>query len=287
MSVISRVRPHRASLALATVLVVVAVSVPAVASAAVSAPRAAEAAAAAAIPLAGNGLLFKSTCTPSHVLMDDPIVFPGQPGASHEHVFFGNVTTDSASTLATLAGQPTTCRIPGDHAAYWVPSLQYGAQMVVPRFANAYYLADGARGHVVAFPAGLKVIAGDSHASTAQSTSVLGWKCANRADGVLSPTPIACAPRVDQVLVIRFPDCWNGHDLDSADHKSHLAYRSRGVCPAGYPVALPRLSFNVHYRLPSLTGLTLASGSIYSAHADFFNAWNQTVLARLVARNLN
>ena len=52
-------------------------------------------------------------------------------------------------------------------------------------------------------------------------------------------------------------------------------------------VALPRLSFNVHYRLSSLTGLSLASGSIDSAHADFFNAWNQAALAALVQRNLN
>jgi hypothetical protein len=89
------------------------------------------------------------------------------------------------------------------------------------------------------------------------------------------------------VLVIRFPDCWNGEDLDATDHKSHMAYRVRGACPAGYPVRVPRLSLNVHYELPGTTGLTLASGSIYSSHADFFNAWNQAALARLVRTNLN
>ena len=239
------------------------------------------------IPPVGNGRLFRSTCTPSHIAMDDPIVFPGTPGASHEHVFFGNVTTDASSTLATLQGQATSCRISEDHAAYWVPSLLDDGRTVAPRFVNAYYLADGARGHIVAFPAGLKVIAGNSKATTAQPTSVTGWKCANARTGSLSATPIACAANVDQVLVIRFPDCWNGHDLDSPDHKSHLAYRVRGACPSGYPVALPQLSLNVHYRLPSLTGLTLASGSLFSAHADFFNAWNQAVLQALVARNLN
>ena len=158
---------------------------------------------------------------------------------------------------------------------------------MAPRFANAYYLADGARGHIVAFPAGLKVIAGNSKATTAQSTTILGWKCANQVMEVLAPTPRVCPRNMDDVLVIRFPDCWNGHDLDSADHRSHLAYRVRGACPAGYPVALPRLSFNTHYRLASMSGLTLASGSIYSAHADFFNAWNQPLLTALVARNLN
>jgi hypothetical protein len=295
---------HRTALVLGATLVAVALVIPAVTFAATGAPaaaaghdhRVATAMAAtrpavddvaAAVRDVGNGRLFKSQCTSSHIAMDDPIVFPGQPGASHEHVFFGNVTTDAESTLATLQGQPTSCRISEDHAAYWVPSLLQNGTMVPPRFANAYYLADGARGHIVAFPAGLKVIAGDSKATTAQSTTILGWKCANQAMEVLSPTPTLCPRGVDQVLVIRFPDCWNGHDLDSADHKSHLAYRTRGVCPAGFPVALPRLSFNVHYRLTSLNGLTLASGSISSAHADFFNAWNQSVLTALINRNLN
>src|SRR5205814_653328 len=163
--------------------------------------------------------------------MDDPIVYPGKPGSSHEHVFFGNRTTDAFSTYASLVGQPTSCRISADHAAYWIPALYVNGTEVQPRFANAYYLAAGARAHIMPFP-----------------------------------------------------DCWNGHDLDSADHKSHLAFRVRGICPAGYPVALPRLSFNVHYRLTSLTGLSLASGSIYSAHADFFNAWDQNVLSTLVVR---
>ena len=99
--------------------------------------------------------------------------------------------------------------------------------------------------------------------------------------------PAACPAGSDNVLVIRFPACWNGHDLDSADHRSHLAYPVRGTCPAGFPVRLPQLSLNVHYRLPTTSGLTLSSGSIYSAHADFFNAWNQSVLARLVRTNLN
>jgi hypothetical protein len=50
---------------------------------------------------------------------------------------------------------------------------------------------------------------------------------------------------------------------------------------------VPRLSLNVHHQLPTVSGLTLASGSIHSAHADFFNAWNQVALARLVRLDLN
>jgi hypothetical protein len=158
---------------------------------------------------------------------------------------------------------------------------------VAPLRVNVYYLAGRGRGRIAAFPAGLKIIAGNGEATAPQSLAITGWKCSSVRDAGLAADPKTCPAGSHDVLVMRFPDCWNGKDLDSADHRSHMAYRVRGVCPAGFPVRVPRLSLNVHYELPGTTGLTLASGSIYSAHADFFNAWNQTVLARLVRLNLN
>lgn len=231
--------------------------------------------------------IFRSTCLPSHVAMDDPIVHPGEPGASHQHEFFGNVTTSADSTYRTLRAGATTCRIAADTAAYWVPSLFADGQRIAPLRVNAYYLRGRTRDRIVAFPAGLKLIAGNSHATSAQSVSITGWKCAGVPAPTLSVDPITCLAGSDNVLVIRFPECWNGRDLDSPDHQSHLAYQVGGVCPAGFPVRVPRLSLNVHYRLAAVTGLSFASGSIYSAHADFFNAWNQSVLGLLVRANLN
>lgn len=231
--------------------------------------------------------IFLSACLPSHTAMDDPIVHPGEPGASHPHEFFGNTTTDANSTLASLRAGDTTCRIAGDTAAYWVPTLYADGQRVAPLKVNAYYLRGVRVGRVVPFPAGLKVIAGDSHATAEQSTMVTGWKCSGLRLIPLAADPVACPAGSHAVLVIRFPDCWNGKDLDSADHQSHMAYRVRGACPDGFPVQVPRLSLNVHYQLTSVTDLTLASGSIHSAHADFFNAWNQAALTRLVRANLN
>lgn len=60
-------------------------------------------------PQGGRGQ-FVVECGFSHVATDDPIVHPGQPGASHEHVFFGNTTTDAASTwcCSTWAAPPAT-----------------------------------------------------------------------------------------------------------------------------------------------------------------------------------
>jgi hypothetical protein len=97
-------------------------------------------------------------------------------------------------------------------------------------------------------------------------------------------------PRRDRqglALHVQFPDCWDGVSLDSADHQSHMAYSVRGVCPAGHAVAVPAVQVNVRYPSAGGAGLTLASGGQFSGHADFFNAWNQAALERLVTGCLN
>jgi len=66
-----------------------------------------------------------------------------------------------------------------------------------------------------------------------------------------------------------------------------MAYSVRGVCPAGHAVAVPAVQVNVRYPTAGGAGLTLASGGQFSGHADFFNAWNQAALERLVTGCLN
>jgi hypothetical protein len=91
---------------------------------------------------------------------------------------------------------------------------------------------------------------------------------------------------------MQFPDCWNGLTLDSPDHHSHMAYSTRvkgqgKVCPADHPVPVPRISFNVHYPVRGGATMSLASGPYYTAHSDFFEAWQPGALRDLVHRCLN
>ena len=44
-----------------------------------------------------------------------------------------------------------------------------------------------------------------------------------------------------------FPQCWNGRDLDSADHKSHMAYPVNAACPSTHPVPVPKLRQVLRY----------------------------------------
>jgi hypothetical protein len=86
---------------------------------------------------------------------------------------------------------------------------------------------------------------------------------------------------------VNFPNCWNGKSLDSANHKSHMAYSVAGRCPASHPVAVPAITLVYSYLPPAPGTVMLSSGGQFSGHADFINSWNEQVLTRLVDTCLN
>jgi hypothetical protein len=233
---------------------------------------------------AGDGS-FHVTCNYSHSLRDDPIVFPGIHNASHTHDFYGATTTDASSTGSTLRASATTCSTASDHSGYWQPTLFANGTAQVPKHVAAYY--KGTHG-TVPFPAGLRMIAGDAHATSVQSAGVTTWSCL--ANGVTKVTTFpACAPGQSIETRVEFPNCWDGVNLDSVDHKSHMAYGGLSKCPADHPVAVPRLTLHVTWEnvTPNPATASLASGSTVTMHADFFNAWDQSALGGLVSQCLN
>lgn len=52
---------------------------------------------------------------------------------------------------------------------------------------------------------------------------------------------------------VHFPSCWDGKNLDSPDHKSHVAYpasgtfESGGPCPSTHPVKIPQIMYEVMF----------------------------------------
>lgn len=219
---------------------------------------------------------FVVDCGFSHLAPDDPIVYPGEVGASHLHAFFGNTTTDADSTALGLVGGQTTCDQPADAAAYWVPTLLRDGEPLQPVKSTAYYRPgiDVDPAAVQAFPAGFQMVAGDAGAQAAQPVSIVAWSCGAGIERAVTP-PVCSADRQLRLLVT-FPDCWDGERLDSADHHAHVAYSSKGGCPASHPVSIPQLQFSVEYPVWGDTaGLMLASGGLLSGHADFMNGWDQ------------
>jgi hypothetical protein len=238
---------------------------------------------------------FRTVCGFSHMAFDDPIVYPGQPGVSHLHAFFGNVGANAYSTAQSLANSGNSTCLGGiaNRSAYWVPALINTASKkpLVPG-ASIWYYKTGYGGVTAAsvkpMPAGLRMIAGDMMATGAQSMA--HWSC--HESGTLRGATIPNCPVGEHVaMTIQFPQCWDGANLDSTDHKSHMAYPTGRGCPASHPVALPEITLNVHYLVRaanealdwklSSDRLTLPAG--YSAHADWFDGWNPDIRNAWVA----
>jgi len=235
-----------------------------------------------------RGVNFVESCRLSHRAPDDPIVFPGRPGASHDHSFVANDSTDAFSTFSSLRGGSTTCRRKTDTAAYWMPTLYQGTTPVLPMAATIYYRRDTLAA-VRPFPSGFRMIAGSSMAMEPQDMRITYWNCGIAGGVPPSSTVPACpaTPGSYLRLHVRFPSCWDGQNLDSADHKSHMDYAMRGQCPSTHPVALPAITLIYRYPTRGGDGFTLSSMGQFSAHADFFNAWNPGQLKKLVNTCLN
>jgi hypothetical protein len=258
--------------------------------------------AAQAVPGEDNSnVLWQMLCTIDHFGPDDPIVFPGQPGLSHMHSFYGNTTTNANSTAASLLAAPSTCgrnMQTSDRSAYWIPSLYKknadGSLTLVKDSDQQmfiYYRRPGGTGgpKVQPFPPGLRMLAGNAQATSPQPLYIVQWDCSGGAE---LPSIPQCPGGSSQSLhaSIEFPSCWDGRQLDSADHRSHMVYANvdNGACPADHPVSLPQITYEIDY--PGITGgsqYTLSSHGTYSMHADFFAAWDPQVQNALVTGCLN
>ena len=231
---------------------------------------------------------FRADCLFSHRLMDDPIVRPGLPGAFHSHDFFGNRSTDALSSIATLRRGRSSCDPEADRSAYWVPTLYdaRGRALTATAF-SAYYTTRVTRPKQVRpFPRGLKMLAGDMEARAPRTEPlVAAWGCLGSRIAVAA-TIGRCPSGSPLELRLRFPDCWNGRDLDSPDHRRHVAYGVAGRCPRSRPVAVPALDLRVVYPTRGSPRMSLASGSSFSAHGDFIDAWSPADLSRRVRRCL-
>ncbi|MEV6346492.1 DUF1996 domain-containing protein [Actinoplanes sp. NPDC051851] len=233
--------------------------------------------------------LWKIDCGYSHSAPDDPIVFPGRPGASHLHDFLGNASTNAYSTYDSMNGVTSTC-VAGDRAAYWAPTLYRNGTAVHPDGAVVYYSVTAYdEEHIEAFPADFKMIVGDKSATTAAEAAAapgrIYWGCHDNSqiDYVREEPPANCTGSIGIQLRVEFPSCWDGVPV-SGNAVAHMRFPSGGDCPAGFPHAFPRIGFHATYDFggPDTGEITFSSGNVYSIHLDFWNTWDQKILQTLI-----
>lgn len=98
-----------------------------------------------------------------------------------------------------------------------------------------------------------------------------------------------CADGIRAELM--FPSCWNGKDLDSDNHTTHVAYPNEvqnGLCPDGFPVRLPSLFYETIYQTNLFADVdghfAFSNGDPtgYGYHGDFMAAWEDGVLQQAI-----
>lgn len=239
---------------------------------------------------------FSVLCTPTHQLADDPIVYPGQPGAAHMHQFIGNPSTNAYSTFESMraAQASVRCELHNDTGGYWVPTLHKPDGTLVP-VKHTFFYYRGPAG-VAQMPQGLKMLAGGDTRyppNPSGSQRSLSWACSDSSPFYTQPPDCTSVNKFFRAH-IHFPSCWDGWQLDSPDHRSHMKYPTSGRCPSTHPVRVPKISYHVVYNLQNGKGTYLSSDhDVLGApagtqlHADFWNTWDQVVLQKAVTKCIN
>ncbi|MEU4219837.1 DUF1996 domain-containing protein [Actinoplanes sp. NPDC026623] len=230
---------------------------------------------------------FLADCPYSHRLPDDPIVFPSMPGASHMHSFFGSTVTNAYSNVTDLLNANSNCNPSIDRSSYWIPTFYNNNVPVEPTTGIFYYLGEGVSDAQIAqtqpLPLGLRIVAGNAKATGPNDNTISRWSCLHAGEVGSSHDFVTCPAGTMLESYLDFPHCWDGVHLDSADHKSHMAYPVNNACPASHPVVVPKLRQVMRYPVSgNPAGFRLASGPGYTMHGDFFNAWPEEEMARRV-----
>lgn len=270
---------------------------------------------------------FRFLCKASHVAYDDPIVFPGQVGRSHLHMFFGNTLTSATSTYESLRTTGlSSCQSALNRSAYWIPALMNGrGQVVMPEYVSIYYKRMPyydplcQKDICVGLPRGLRFVFGRtmSGLQTAPTEGGVYFNCDGpgavpAAYGNLAEAARNCPNGAVIGAIVNAPECWNGRDLDSPDHRSHMSEFIRDgfgqvSCPTSHPYRLPHFSLQAWFATDStldrsgdtsptantwyfssdrMTGMpALTSGTTF--HADWYGAWDDETLDTWMGHCIN
>lgn len=118
---------------------------------------------------------------------------------------------------------------------------------------------------LLAFPEGFRMLAGNpflrSYNASSLEQQAVTYVCLGTDKPQTNGFPNYPCPYGLRTQVF-FPSCWDGKNLDSPDHKSHMAYPSlsdSGHCPSTHPKRLVSIFFEILWNTPDFADKVSAS----------------------------
>ncbi|MFJ3622999.1 DUF1996 domain-containing protein [Streptomyces iakyrus] len=247
---------------------------------------------------------------------DNIIAAPGVTnGAHHFHDYVGNQSNNAFASDQDLANAETSCDDQGDKSSYYWPvvRLQNGTQeqdaqkpgggiegnageIVKPKQVTLTFVGNP-REKVTAMPRLLRIITGDAKSFVnGPANANASWSCTGFEDRQLKDKYPLCPQGSDVVRTFKFQSCWDGRNIDSANHRTHVAFAdAAGNCPSGFR-PIPQLVQRIVYDIdaPSLNdgGRTTPLFAVDSFpeqlhkpgtdHGDFINIFDEDLMGEMV-----
>jgi hypothetical protein len=169
-------------------------------------------------------------------------------------------------------------------------------EIVTPKKVTLNFVGNP-QSKVTEMPRLLRIITGDAKAfvnGTANANA--SWSCTGFEDRQLKDKYPLCPQGSDVVRTFKFQSCWDGRNIDSANHRTHVAFAdANGKCGNGFQ-AIPQLVQRIVYDVdaPSLNdgGRTVPLFAVDSFpeqvhkpvtdHGDFINVFDEDLMGEMV-----